>query len=665
MINLDSDNRLAEDTGNTLFLSPHEAAKFGFDSLPSDKIVRAFGVEYAHLSLPKGGDIYLTRFGWPWLEQLLPDNWYTDKWYARQGEKLPCSTGSVFHVRSKEVKGRSADLVVKFSRVAQEVPLVVATTFPDDVPPEIIATARFNSPMEEFGLVMELRRGDFGPKNIRFRTQIPLGIYAPPEEFQLWQLGRDTSRFHTHRRLLADNQESLVKAIELDIKRIYVMLYGWIKGRDAEDSFNDGVISEKQFKDLTPRVIAELSQKGFRVLDNKPKHFILRARRKDNSVLRRDKKNLTYALVDFELLQRTAEYQKIYKRNRREWYRRFLVRSTSNPASQIPSNLGLVNIFGIDYVFGRTTDGGLLWVVGKNCDLFDYFIPDRWRRTARIKLSSQNEVYRTRTRDNINVVYRRSRVGSFPRIDPLSEEGKRIREHGYNSPFEEIVLAERLRQMGIPTTFPRAIYRTGHRSTKARYLRDSRRIDDHSSIVTPDNSNESILDADYDYYTIWDDFHGFGPDSRTKSTFNIGLEEALESELIKSEEVADIQARVQRMLGESQLEDERVEDYSFSVFLDEDGSVCRDKNGDLFTTFGIDALTAFEIGLIGEKAYGTTIKQLEMRLRSADCEKLDLKGSHALLSMNPDGRFSKNRDGGLRMALCNFEFIRGLYRPIR
>jgi hypothetical protein len=52
----------------------------------------------------------------------------------------------------------------------------------------------------------------------------------------------------------------------------------------------------------------DLAVKGFRMLDIKPNHIILR-RRLDGSLLARHGR-LSYALVDFELLQRTEEYRK-------------------------------------------------------------------------------------------------------------------------------------------------------------------------------------------------------------------------------------------------------------------------------------------------------------------------------------------------------------------
>src|SRR5512139_876421 len=71
-----------------------------FDRLPPDMIVRAFGVDYGHVQLPAGGDLYVTRYGWPFLAQLLPDNWYAERWYAARGDKLPGS-GHVYRVATR------------------------------------------------------------------------------------------------------------------------------------------------------------------------------------------------------------------------------------------------------------------------------------------------------------------------------------------------------------------------------------------------------------------------------------------------------------------------------------------------------------------------------------------------------------------------------------
>ena len=641
-----------------------ELCKLAYEQLPAECIVRAFGVEYVHLSPPEGGDLYLTRFGWPYAVQLLPENWFTDQWYAKKGEKLPGSTSQVYHVRSKVVDRKSADLVVKFSRVAQEVPLVVCTTFPDDVAQEIVAAARFNSPMEEFGLVMELRRGVYGATDKRVFTQRPLAIYAPPGEFKLWRLGRDESRFYRHSRSLAENQEQEIKAIELDIRRQYVLLYGWINGEDAEQATKAGNINQEELLQLSLRVTDETEQKGFRVLDQKPRHFILRNRRKDGKLMRRNGQDLSYSLIDFELLQRTPEHQRLFKIRQNQRYRK--LQTSNKEISEIPSSSHVkqVNIIGIDYIFGPTQDGGFLWVVGRDPQLFDYFVPDRWRRTPRIKLSPHTEVYRTHTRDSINLVYRRSHVGSRPQVDPLSETGRRMRDHGYNSPFEIIAIAERLRCLGICTTHPRAIYRTSHKSTQGAYLRDPGRIESHANIIMPKGFEGCALLPDYDYYTIWDQFLGVELEKETDSRRSLDLRQAEESGILNSQEREAIIYQMENIMISSDHSDRFFPEIELSVYINEHDQLIRNSADQIETTACVDTLMAYELGLIDDETYRSLFKKLDARLHSADFEKLDHKGGHLLLTMDQNGLFHRDTDGTLKTTLCNMEFVRALYRPL-
>ncbi|MDY0164916.1 MAG: hypothetical protein RBS80_00145 [Thermoguttaceae bacterium] len=64
-------------------------------------------------------------------------------------------------------------------------------------------------------------------------------------------------------------------------------------------------VSAHQAATLVVEVIQDLAAKGFRILDIKPAHIILRQRR-DGRLLTRHGR-LVYALVDFELLQRAED----------------------------------------------------------------------------------------------------------------------------------------------------------------------------------------------------------------------------------------------------------------------------------------------------------------------------------------------------------------------
>jgi len=162
---------------------------------------------------------------------------------------------------------------------------------------------------------------------------------------------------------------------------------------------------------------------------------------------------------------------------------------------------------GVDYVYGKVeSTGGALWVVGNDPVLFDYFLPEKWRKTARSKLSPLRQVYHTITKDSIKLVWQVSRVGRQPDVDRLIENRKSIIAHGYNSPFEEISLSMELSRNGIETTYPRAVYMTGRKSRASTAVVDNSRYDNHRNWRTPDG--HPILSKYHDYVTIWGYWNG-------------------------------------------------------------------------------------------------------------------------------------------------------------
>jgi hypothetical protein len=166
-----------------------------------------------------------------------------------------------------------------------------------------------------------------------------------------------------------------------------------------------------------------------------------------------------------------------------------------------------VNILGVDYVFGRAeSTGGLLWVAGKDPDLFNYFLPERWRRTPKKKLSSRNQVFHTRTKDNINLVWKVSRMGETPWLTSPEARKEVARDYGYNSPFEEFAFALDLTHKGVKTVYPRAIYMIGHKHESEKQLADVRRYSALAHLRTPDG--EPVVRQEYDYITIWGFWNG-------------------------------------------------------------------------------------------------------------------------------------------------------------
>ena len=361
------------------------------DGVPSDdtqslsgSLVTILGVVYVHRTTSDGGDLYLTRFGLPVADLLDTANWYDSEWFKSRRRRLE-GTSSVYRLPTKELDGIRLDLVVKNCRVGEDVPLETHTLIE-------FMNAEFNSPWEEFALVMELRDGAHGPPGLRIHTQMPLAIYVPPERMQLWQSGRSRDKIN---RIHARHP-----GLEIDILRQYKLVYGWIPGRDILQLLSASGMARDDLTDhletMTSRVIGDLEHKGFVVADMKPAHVIIsdglcravdaiaaaggkEAPHLQAVLLRSFVEQREYAVVDYELLLRTQSYEEEVSSARRHRY----LNDESNrmTATPLPAHLHCVEIMGVPCVCGHveSTDG-YLWVVGRNARLFDYFLPERWRR---------------------------------------------------------------------------------------------------------------------------------------------------------------------------------------------------------------------------------------------------------------------------------------------
>ena len=76
------------------------------------------GVDYFHMKTGDGGDLYLTHFGLPFWQNLLPENWYAREWFEAKRERLE-GTSMVYKVPTRPVDGTALNLVVKWSRVGE------------------------------------------------------------------------------------------------------------------------------------------------------------------------------------------------------------------------------------------------------------------------------------------------------------------------------------------------------------------------------------------------------------------------------------------------------------------------------------------------------------------------------------------------------------------
>ena len=542
------------------------------------------GVPYDHYRMADGADLYVTPFGRPFLRHLWPENWLEPEWFGKSREALQ-GTSTVYKIKTRPVAGASKDIVVKWCRMGEDVPM-------DTFARSKIMDAEFNSPYEEFSLLMEMRTRA-SPGTIR--THKPLAIFVPAKRLELWQTGRSQSKI--------DYKKAKYRDVELDIYRQYILIYEWIKGvasteaAAAQASQAAGYADANSFAlAMMDRSIEDMQQAGFRVLDVKPQHVIVRP--KPNGGLLQDRSGRTaYALVDFELLERTPEYEKQAKQERRQTYlerQRDRFRPLFRPDSY-PRHLHPVRILSVDYVHGDCdSTRGKLWVVGRDPHLFDYFLPERWRRTPRQSLSDTAQVYHTKTKDDVHLVWKVSQVGdpAQPAHVPAA-----VATHGYNSPFEEFEFAFQLAEAGVPATYPRAIYMLGHHSTLPPEALDPRRSESHRDLRMPDGA--PVLQRERNYITIWGYWNG--------------TDDAVAGEELRRDH-------------------------------------CR----------GINGLQALAAGRIDERQLQAATEKMTRLLAAAGAESCGLLATHYLLTLSPEDELLRDPDGTLAVRLCNFELLRRL-----
>ncbi len=277
-----------------------------FAEVPDAYHITAFGAPYIRNPDPQGGFLYVTRWGWHRLAHLRPENWFEGRSFVKQGTRLRGSTGTVYQYPSRPEGASPMDLLIKVSRLAEEVPGKLAGDHPELKP---LQDARFNNPFAEFGLLEDLRSSTFGPPDLHIRTKRPLAIYCAPRDLPAWQLGRKKSDFTAHFKQMTHDQQQMPEGMRIILmeRRQYFMIFAWVPGMDAQEAFERGLMEEAELHHLSERVNRDLARKGFKILDNKPKHFILRVGR-DGKLIRHHGE-LMYVQIDSELLQRTAEYQ--------------------------------------------------------------------------------------------------------------------------------------------------------------------------------------------------------------------------------------------------------------------------------------------------------------------------------------------------------------------
>ncbi len=529
------------------------------------RVVKVMGVDYVHIRTRDGGDLYVTEYGLPFLELVKPDHWYYDPERKKDRERLNGS-GTLYRVRNRDTGKGKIDLVIKWSRVAQDVPGRTPLTLDE------MGNVEFNTPFEEFGLLMEMRDSRYESPGA-IHTHLPLAIYTPAERVEPERLGRRAYKMQSKTRNLE---------IELDLYRQYIVIYQWVRGVDLMHFSRRAGMTQEKLDELSGMAERDMAAKGFRDYDRKPNHIIVRPGDGGELKKSRDAGKPLYAFVDFEMLRRTAERERWVKESKRaEYLVRQRDRFIPSPSKALPPHLRLVNILGVDYVYGRVeSTGGALWVVGRDPFLFDYFLPERWRRTPRRKLSQLNELYHTTTKDDIHVVWKVSRVGEKPEFFQREGNHETVALHGYNSPFEEFSFALELSRKGVPTIYPRAIYRTGYEMTASEYIADNRRYETHRGIVMPDGI--TALQRGFNYIIVWGYWNG--PDEllavRDGEFYSgINLFQARNGNIISREMYDGFMSRQKSKLADASFEDINLRAEHFMISVDNQGKLITDPQG--------------------------------------------------------------------------------------
>ncbi|MFQ3670442.1 MAG: hypothetical protein SNJ84_03175 [Verrucomicrobiia bacterium] len=274
-----------------------------FEGAPERARRRVFGVDYLHLIGKQSGDLWVTRHGWPVVESLCPSRWFVGEKFKKVGRALAGATGAVYRVPVPHPVRAAFALVVKFNRFGQEALIRAEPGIAQDwAEAAVMEAGEFLSPFEEFANLERLKAV------ARIRGHLPLAIYSPPTRYREWELGRRSGPCWTIRRRLEADQAMLPedRRVVYDWERLYILLYRWLDGIDAETACRRGLLGEESLAALTLQTKQVLHFHGWQVLDHKPRHLILRHR---NGGLLKRRGEWVWGLVDYELLMPVASGQ--------------------------------------------------------------------------------------------------------------------------------------------------------------------------------------------------------------------------------------------------------------------------------------------------------------------------------------------------------------------
>jgi hypothetical protein len=401
--------------------------------------------------------------------------------------------------------------------------------------------------------------------------------------------------------------------------------------------------------------IAEDCKRFFRAKESGQAKWLLKTR--DGEI--------AYALVDFELLHMTPRGARAQDEAN---LRRFYALQTQHVEFErvYPPGMFPQSVFGVNYVYSEMPDGSRLWVVGKEPELVDYFIPPKWSDRARSQISERT--YRVESADGIHMVCRMSRVGQIPEVSPDTERGRRMIEYGYNSPFEDVAIALDLLGKGFSVIRPRAILMDFHRKPnqdeftgRASHVGISNRYVTHKTLRTP--TRHHLLSSDHQYTNIWSDWRGIDFQASFERDGHwgaLGAQFARQYGLITDDELTQLVGRTKSSLihlGVSATSVTNIGPENILINLDRDGNLIRTSDG-FQVTLNTHLENAARTRLLTMHEVKSLLASMRQRLYAAGYEDLGLQPSDFFISFRPDGTKNLDERGQPLLTLVNFNLLR-------
>ena len=146
------------------------------DIPPGAEIISLIGVNYVRLNTADGGDLYLTKFGLPFLRQLAPENWREPRWFAEKRVRLEWIEGlnAVQATRAFGMTGAAADKFLAETTLRATDDLEQRGFRVLDMKPEHVVVRVFDD-----GSLLRRRNGNLAYALVDYELLERFGVWSP------------------------------------------------------------------------------------------------------------------------------------------------------------------------------------------------------------------------------------------------------------------------------------------------------------------------------------------------------------------------------------------------------------------------------------------------------------------------------------------------------